>query len=288
MCQTWVATICPEIVPAWHPTLNDNRRPEDYRYHDTTKVYWICTSCGKESFGSIYDKVQSRSPLCKGCKISDHGMDYLPMEDHSEEVINNIFINRKNITEEEKNMFFSHMMRFLAKMYKEKNIIMQIHFATYRNINTKCFNSLGRDAGFDVFRNQVFTDRLAKFFDDLNNIDALPKTILYTLNSNVLKEMIYIGESFRNVKIGPAWWVNDTLLGNKQHLETLAEYSTLGTFLGMLTDSRSFSSYVRFDFFRRILADLIGSYVEKGEYDYNSALKLMEDICYNNIKEFLC
>ena len=66
-----VATICPEIVPAWHPTLNDNRRPEDYRYHDTTKVYWICTSCGKESFGSIYDKVQSRSPLCKGCKISE-------------------------------------------------------------------------------------------------------------------------------------------------------------------------------------------------------------------------
>lgn len=226
--------------------------------------------------------------ISKGCKISDHGMDYLPMEDHAEEIINNIFNNRKNITEEEKNMFFSHMMRFLAKMYKEKNIIMQIHFATYRNINTKCFENIGRDAGFDVFRNQVFTDRLAKFFDDLNNIDSLPKTILYTLNSNVLKEMIYVAESFRNVKIGPAWWVNDTLLGNKQHLETLAEYSTLGTFLGMLTDSRSFSSYVRFDFFRRILANLVGSYVEKGEYDYNSALKLMEDICYNNIKNFLC
>lgn len=225
--------------------------------------------------------------VSKGCKITDHGMDYLPGDDVSEEIVNDIFLRRNNITEEEKFHFFSHMMRFLGKLYKEKDMVMQIHFATFRNTNTKLFNSIGRDSGFDVIRHETYTDRLATFLNDLNTIDALPKTILYSLNSNAVKEMAVIAGSFRNVKIGPAWWLNDNLIGNREQMEIIAEYSTLGTFLGMLTDSRSFSSYVRFDFFRRILSDLVGSYVERGEFGYNHAFQLMEDICYNNIKEFL-
>ena len=225
--------------------------------------------------------------VSKGCKITDHGMDYLPGDDVSEEIVNDIFLRRNNITEEEKFKFFSHMMRFLGKLYKEKDMVMQIHFATFRNTNTKLFNSIGRDSGFDVIRHETYTDRLATFLNDLNTIDALPKTILYSLNSNAVKEMAVIAGSFRNVKIGPAWWLNDNLIGNREQMEIIAEYSTLGTFLGMLTDSRSFSSYVRFDFFRRILADLVGSYVERGEFGYNHAFQLMEDVCYNNIKEFL-
>ena len=223
----------------------------------------------------------------KGCKISDHGMDYLPGNDIGEEEANEIFLRRNEINEEEKFKFFSHMMRFLGKLYKEKDIVMQIHFATYRNINTNNFNTIGRDSGFDVIRHETYSDRLATFLNDLNNIDALPKTILYSLNSNACKEIAAIAGSFRNVKLGPAWWLNDNLIGNREQMEVIAEYSTLGTFLGMLTDSRSFSSYVRFDFFRRILANYIGEYVERGEYDYKSAFTLMEDICYNNIKEFL-
>ena len=225
--------------------------------------------------------------VSKGCKITDHGMDYLPGDDVSEEIVNDIFLRRNNITEEEKFKFFSHMMRFLGKLYKEKDMVMQIHFATFRNTNTKLFNSIGRDSGFDVIRHETYTDRLATFLNDLNTVDALPKTILYSLNSNAVKEMAVIAGSFRNVKIGPAWWLNDNLIGNREQMEIIAEYSTLGTFLGMLTDSRSFSSYVRFDFFRRILADLVGSYVERGEFGYSHAFQLMEDVCYNNIKEFL-
>ena len=225
--------------------------------------------------------------VSKGCKITDHGMDYLPGDDVSEEIVNDIFLRRNNITEEEKFKFFSHMMRFLGKLYKEKDMVMQIHFATFRNTNTKLFNSIGRDSGFDVIRHETYTDRLATFLNDLNTVDALPKTILYSLNSNAVKEMAVIAGSFRNVKIGPAWWLNDNLIGNREQMEIIAEYSTLGTFLGMLTDSRSFSSYVRFDFFRRILADLVGSYVERGEFGYSHAFQLMEDVFYNNIKEFL-
>ena len=225
--------------------------------------------------------------VSKGCRITDHGMDYLPGADSKEEVVNDIFLRRSNITEEERFIFFSHMMRFLGKLYKEKNMVMQIHFATFRNTNTNLFKSIGRDAGFDVIRHETYTDRLAAFLDDLDAEDALPKTILYSLNSNAIKEIAVIAGSFRNVKIGPAWWLNDNLIGNREQMEIIAEYSTLGTFLGMLTDSRSFSSYVRFDFFRRILADLVGSYVERGEFDYKHAFQLMEDVCYNNIKEFL-
>ena len=225
--------------------------------------------------------------VSKGCKISDHGMDFLPMKDCREEVVNEIFINRANISEEDRIKFFSHMMRFLAKTYHKKNMVMQIHFATFRNTNRKLFGSIGRDAGFDVMRHQTYTDRLVDFFNDLNDLDALPKTILYSLNPYAIREISAIAGSFRNVKIGPAWWFNDTVLGNREQLETIAEYSTLGSFLGMLTDSRSFSSYVRFDFFRRILANLVGEYVENGEYDLDSALELMEDICYKNIKKFL-
>ena len=225
--------------------------------------------------------------VSKGCKISDHGMDFLPIFSESEEVVDSIFKNRKNITEREKEIFFSHMMYYLANLYKERDIVMQIHFATFRNINTKLHKKIGKDSGFDVIRHETYTDRLAYFFNVLNENDSLPKTILYSLNSNAVKEMCVIAGSFRNVKIGPSWWLNDTLKGNKEQMEFIAEYGALGTFLGMLTDSRSFSSYVRFDFFRRILCSLVGEYVEKGEYDYSSAFELVEDICYNNIKDFL-
>ena len=225
--------------------------------------------------------------VSKGCLITDHGMDYLPGNDIEEELANDIFLRRVNLTSEEKFNFFSHMMRYLAKEYKKRNMVMQIHFATFRNINSNTFEKIGRDSGFDVIRHETNTDNLAYFLDDLNKEDSLPKTILYSLNSNAVKEMAVIAGSFRNVKIGPAWWFNDNLIGNREQMEIIAEYSTLGTFLGMLTDSRSFSSYVRFDFFRRILANLVGKYVERGEYDYNRAFKIVEDICYNNIKEFL-
>jgi len=225
--------------------------------------------------------------ISKGCKISDHGMDYLPGEEVDEETANELFNKRHQLSESERFMFFSHMMYFLARMYKEKNIVMQLHFATFRNINTSMFKRVGRDSGFDVIRHETYSDRLAQFLDALDKEDKLPKTILYSLNSNACKEIAVIAGSFTNVKLGPAWWLNDNRLGNREMMEIIAEYSTMGTFLGMLTDSRSFSSYVRFDFFRRILADLVGEYVERGEFDKDSAYQLMQDVCYNNIKKFL-
>ena len=111
-----------------------------------------------------------------------------------------------------------------------------------------------------------------------------PQTVLYTLNDNNLSTIAAVTGAFRNVRMGAAWWFNDTVEGIKKNLSVISEYSALGTNFGMLTDSRSFSSYVRFDFFRRILSDYLGNFVEKGEYPLGAAIQTAKNICYYNVK----
>jgi len=201
--------------------------------------------------------------VSKGCKISDHGMDFSPTGKNAD------------------------TLEFLAGEYKKRGIIMQLHIGTMRNINSTAFKSLGRDSGFDVFRAAVDTDALVSFLDRLHSKNSLPKTIIYSLNPKAIPALCAISGAFPNVRIGAAWWYNDSLQGIKQQLSYISEYAVLGTFLGMLTDSRSFASYVRFDFFRRILADYLGGLIERGEYEINRAKDLMNRICYTNAKEFI-
>lgn len=199
--------------------------------------------------------------ISKGCRIADHGFDD--------------FEDTQNV-------------EWLIEECYKKNIILQLHFATFRNINSKAFESIGRDSGFDVFRDSVATDKLAKLLDKMNiKLGGLPKIILYPLNDTCLRSVCAISGAFRNVYVGSAWWFNDTLQGIRRQLETVSEYAALGTNFGMLTDSRSFSSYVRFDFYRRILASYIAEKVDGGEYDKESAIQLAKNIAYYNIKEAL-
>jgi len=196
----------------------------------------------------------------RGCKITDHGMDFAPSSDRLE---------------------------WLAEQYAQRDMTMQLHIGTMRNINTNAHRNIGVDSGFDVYRANVDTDALAVFLNKLHAKNALPKTIIYTLNPSAVPAICTISGAFPNVRVGAPWWFNDTLEGIRNHLKIIAEYATLGTFLGMLTDSRSFLSYARFDFFRRILADYVGGLVERGEYDLGTAHDLMEKLCYTNVKEFV-
>lgn len=199
--------------------------------------------------------------ISKGCKIADHGFDD--------------FENTENL-------------EWLIEKCYEKNIVLQLHFGTFRNINSAAFSTIGRDSGFDVFRDYIATDKLAKLLDKMNTkLGSLPQIVLYPLNDACLRAVCAISGAFRNVRVGAAWWFNDTVEGIKRQLETVSEYAVLGTNLGMLTDSRSFSSYVRFDFYRRILSSFIADKVEKGEYDRSGAVALAKDIAYNNVKEVL-
>ena len=196
--------------------------------------------------------------LTKGCKIADHGFDdFSDVEDLS----------------------------WLLEQCYKRNVVLQLHFGTFRNVNSDAFAKIGKDSGFDIFRAQIHVDRLAELLDKTaKKLGGLPKIVLYPLNDAYLRPLAALSGAFRNVLIGAAWWFNDTVCGIRRQLETVAEYAALGTNLGMLTDSRSFSSYVRFDFYRRILASYIGDMVDRGEYDEKTALSLAKDLAYNNVK----
>ncbi len=223
----------------------------------------------------------------KGCRIADCGMDFLPGKDPSEEEAAALYATREALTAEEKHTLFSHLFYFLAAAFHDRDITLQLHFATYRNVNSAAFPTVGRDAGYDIMRGHVDPDRMVTLLDTLNTRGKLPRTLLYTLNPTAVPALAALSGAFPNVRIGAAWWFNDTLLGIRRQLENIAEYAALGTHLGMLTDSRSFASYVRFDFFRRILADFVGGYVARGEYDMDAAKVLMEKLCYSNTRDFL-
>lgn len=198
----------------------------------------------------------------KGCKIADYGFDL--------------------ITETDENLVW-----LIENCYK-RNLLLQLHFGTFRNVNATMGRLCGKDSGFDIMRAETAIDNLVKILDRENTkLGGLPNIVAYPLNDYDLRALATLTGAFPSVKVGAAWWFNDTLQGIKRQLETVSEYAVLGTQYGMLTDSRSFSSYVRFDFYRRILSSFIGEKVEKGEYDEQAAVRTAKDIAYYNIKNIL-
>ena len=224
--------------------------------------------------------------VSKGCKISDHGFLDFPVDIANEEEANYLFDYRNVLDKKGRSCLFGYLLRFLMEEYKKRDMVVQLHFAVTRNINTSMYQKVGVDAGFDVIASEINYQSLITFLDSLDD-EHRPTIILYSLNPNTIAPLACISGAYRHVYVGAAWWFNDTLNGIKRNLDLTAEYALLGTNLGMLTDSRSFSSYVRFDFFRRILCSYIANKVEAGEYDINEASKLAQDICYNNIKNLL-
>ena len=219
--------------------------------------------------------------VAHGCRISDHGFTGFPAKYVSKEEAERLFEAGEGREE-----VFGYLLTSLARLYKKNNVIMQIHFAVTRNVNPKMYKACGADAGFDVIADGSRIEDVIAFFQQLSD-EERPETVLYTLNDSELPALAVLTGAFRHVKPGAAWWFNDTVQGIRKNLSTIAEYSVLGTNFGMLTDSRSFSSYARFDFFRRILSDYLGNLAEKGEYDMQAAKTIAMNICYYNIKEAL-
>ena len=218
-----------------------------------------------------------------GCKISDHGFLRFPRGVAPRTEAEELFSRRGELTESEYEKLFGYLLVELAKLYKKYGIIMQIHFAVTRNVDAGMYKQCGADAGFDVIADGSRVEDVIGFFQQLSD-EERPEMILYTLNDSELPALACLTGAFRHVKMGAAWWFNDTVQGIRKNLSVIAEYSALGTNYGMLTDSRSFSSYARFDFFRRILSDYLGDLVEKGEYDKAAAKELARNVCYFNIK----
>ncbi|MBQ7307098.1 MAG: glucuronate isomerase [Clostridia bacterium] len=232
-----------------------------------------------------------------GCKASDHGLDFMIFNLDKKETIDEILkkgLNSKDLTNEEIEKFKTHLLIYCAKEYERINWVMQIHYNCMRNPNSFMLNSIGVDTGFDCIGPNNGSQKLAKFLDELNKSGQLPKTILYSLDSNDNEFLDTLIGSFQwkgvkgKIQHGSAWWFNDNKKGMKDQMTSLAQLSILGNFVGMLTDSRSFLSYTRHEYFRRILCDLIGEWVENGEYpdDINVLGELVQDISYNNAKTY--
>ena len=172
---------------------------------------------------------------------------------------------------------------------------MQLHIGAMRNNATRMFEALGPDAGFDSQDDFSYARELSALLNEADKEGALPKTILYCLNPKDTQMLASMMGNFQDgscpgkLQLGPAWWFLDHKSGMEAQMQALMEYGVFGTFIGMLTDSRSFLSFSRHEYFRRILCNLIGTYVENGEYPNDELFlgEMVQNICYNNIKQYL-
>jgi len=233
-----------------------------------------------------------------GCRISDHGFDEMLYREASHQDVNGILqkaLRGESLTVEEVVAYKTYLLIFLAGEYYKYNWGMQIHYSCQRNPNTRALEVLGADTGFDCIAASNAGCALTCFLDSLNRQGKLPKTIIYSLNPNDNALIASIIGAFQGpeiagkVQLGAAWWFNDTKKGMIDQLTAFANLSVLGNFVGMLTDSRSFLSYTRHEYFRRILCNLLGTWAEKGEYpnDRKKLGKIVENIsCYNALQYF--
>ena len=236
-----------------------------------------------------------------GCKTADHGLDgYTEFAEASNYELNEIFkkalaSDGNGITPLEAAKMRTEMLAFLGSQYKCRGLVMQIHFGVLRNQNARRFKTLGPDTGFDTLGNYDMISPLSRLLDKMDSQDKLPRTVLYSINACDNAAVAALcgcfetsGDGKPAVIQGSAWWFNDNLDGMRRQMTDLANLSSFGQFLGMLTDSRSFISYTRHEYFRRILCDLIGKWVENGEYpcDIDTLAELVADICYNNTKSY--
>ncbi len=228
-----------------------------------------------------------------GCRAADHGLDYVMFHPVSGKQVQAAFekaVRGQALTKDETEGYQTEMLLYCAKEYARLGLVMQIHFSCMRNPNTRMLSQLGADTGFDCMAVSDSCSALYRLMDALEAEQKLPKTILYSLNPaddewiDTLLGAFQSDEIAGKIQHGSAWWFNDHKTGMKKQITSLANLGILGNFVGMLTDSRSFLSYVRHEYFRRILCDLIGTWVENGEYpaDDNMLKKLVEDICANN------
>lgn len=251
-----------------------------------------------DNFASLKEALQKRLDFfyeC-GCKISDHSLERLYFYDTTENEVDDILkraLNGEKIQDEEASKYSCAILIALGKMYAKKGIVMQLHIGALRNNNTKMFNKIGVDAGFDSIDDGEIAYTISKILDNMDKESLLPKTILYCLNP---KDNEVIGTMIGNfqegvkgkIQFGSGWWFNDQKDGMERQMMALSQLGLISQFVGMVTDSRSFLSFTRHEYFRRILCNFIGKLVYNGEYPYDEKIlsEIISNICYNNSKMY--
>lgn len=253
-------------------------------------------AAGVQNYAQLLDWLTARIVFfdMHGCRLADHSIERAPYAEGDAAAIFEKRMNGEPISEKEAAAYKCALLQHCAKAYAAHGWVMQLHIGAMRNNNTAMFQKIGADTGFDSIADFEIAQSLSRFLDSLAVCDALPKTILYPLNP---KDNYVIGSLIGNFQQGPGagkmqfgsgWWFNDQRDGMENQMRALANLGMLSKFVGMLTDSRSFVSYPRHEYFRRILCNLLGTWVENGEYprDMATLTEIAQNICYYNAKQY--
>ena len=262
----------------------------------------LAASVGKEDLATMQDVLDALLERlahfkAHGCKASDHGLDYVPFVNYTVEQADAVYQKARNgekLTVEEVEGFQTVILLTLGKAYHEMDIAMQLHYSCLRNNNQRIFKLQGGDTGVDAIAQNTCGGNISQLLSALDEAGKCPKTILYSLNPADNAQLGTLIGCFQGPEVpgkiqhGSAWWFNDHKVGMEEQMKSLASLGLLGNFIGMLTDSRSFLSYARHDYFRRIMCNLIGNWVENGEYpNIDASLKkIVEGISFNNAKRY--
>ncbi|MBQ8597751.1 MAG: glucuronate isomerase [Lachnospiraceae bacterium] len=282
-----------QVLPAWRPDKAMNiEKPE---YVDYLNTLASVSGISITSFADLKAALKNRMEFfaSMGCSVSDHALEYVMYAPASDEEIESIFAKRLSggsVSREEELKFKTAFMLFVGKEYNRMNWVMQLHYGCKRDNNKLMYEKLGPDTGYDCINNYAPSAQMADFLNALIQTDELPKTIIYSLNPNDNEAIGTILGCFQDstavakIQQGSAWWFNDHKIGMKNQMLSLANLGNLSGFVGMLTDSRSFLSYTRHEYFRRIMCDLIGELVENGEFpnDQETLSEIVKDISYYN------
>jgi len=285
-----------QVLPAWRPDKAMNVEKPTYGEYiaQLSKVSGIEI----KDFASLKEALKNRMAFfaSMGCCVSDHALEYVmyaPASDAEVDAILQKGLRGEAISKEEELKYKTAYMLFVAREYVKLGWVMQIHYGCKRDNNAYMFEQLGPDTGYDCINNYAPSAQMADFLNALSATNDIPKTILYSLNPNDNASIgsiigCFQGDIPGKIQQGSAWWFNDHKIGMTEQITSLANLGCLGNFVGMLTDSRSFLSYTRHEYFRRILCDIFGTWVENGEYpaDMKALEELVKGICYNNAVKY--
>ena len=281
------------VLPAWRPDKAMNLEKPDYTDYISklSSVSGVAIKTFEDLKKALVIRIEFFASM--GCCVSDHALEYVMYEPATDAQIEVIFakaMQKETITRQEEMQCKTAFMTFVSGEYNKRNWVLQLHYGCKRDNNKPMFAKLGPDTGYDCINNYAPTAQTADFLNHLIEKDSLPKTILYSLNPNDNQAIGTILGCFQNsdavakIQQGSAWWFNDHKTGMQEQMISLANLGNLSGFVGMLTDSRSFLSYTRHEYFRRILCNLFGNWVENGEFpeDYDILGEIVQNISYNN------
>ena len=287
------ATFSVKVLPAFRPDKAMNVEKEGFASYIETLGRAADVSI--QRFADLCRALERRIDFFQsmGCRVSDHALDAPLYEEATEAELDAVLakgLAGEPISQREADAFRTAVLLFLSRQYHQRGWVMQLHFGCIRNNNSRRFRELGPDTGFDAANNSSGARQLARLLDAMEAQNALPRTVLYSLNQYDNEIILTLAGCFQSaevpgkIQLGSAWWFNDTKTGMEKQLTDFGNLSVLGGFIGMLTDSRSFLSYTRHDYFRRILCNHIGRLVENGEYHNRLEYlgQMVQDISYNN------